>query len=62
MMLEFFAGVVLGTVVTTACAMIDCHRHKVKRRVQLEQEYVKLQECVDGAVVSIERIIEGGTP
>jgi len=61
-MTEFLFGCVTGGITVGVCAFIDCHRHKLKRTITLEKEYEVLQQHVDKAVSSIERIIYGSKP
>jgi hypothetical protein len=56
---EFCLGIAVGGIVTGIVALWECHRHKTKRRVELEQEYAVLQNHVDKCVSSISRIIDG---
>lgn len=51
----FFVG--MGVMLTTQ--LMDRHRCKTKRVVELEKEYVVLQRSVDAAIDSIERIMYG---
>ena len=61
-MLEGMIGFVIGGVVFFCSAKLDCHRHRTKRVVELEKEYVTLQGHVNDAVDSIDRIIHGSKP
>ena len=61
-MAEFLIGFVIGGVLFFCSAKLDCHRHKVKRQVKLEKEYVALNEHVNQASACIERIINGSKP
>ncbi len=57
--MEFLIGMLVGAVIATAACLFDCHRHKVKRRVSLEYEYLKLRGHVEQASAAIEEIING---
>jgi hypothetical protein len=58
-MLEFIIGFVIGGIAFFCAAKLDCHRHTVKRRVVLEQQYVVLQKHAACAVAAMEEIING---
>ena len=56
-MVDFIIGFVVGGVLFFCSAKLDCHRHRVKRRVKLEQERELLRIQVDAASDTIQRII-----
>lgn len=58
-MIEGLIGFVIGGILFWCSAKIDCHRHRTKHRVELEQQYLKLQQHVDAAVGCISNIIDG---
>jgi hypothetical protein len=62
MMLEYIIGFVCGMALGIGIMAVDCYRHKAKRRVDLEKEYVVLNDHVNQASACIERIINGSQP
>jgi uncharacterized membrane-anchored protein YhcB (DUF1043 family) len=61
-MFEYIITFIAGLLVGFLLMSIDCYRHKVKRRVELEKEYVELNKHVSRASACIESIINGSKP
>ncbi len=57
--MEYIIGFFVGMGVMLTTQLIDRKRCKTKRIIGLEKEYIVLQQYVDGAVDTIERIIHG---
>jgi hypothetical protein len=58
-MMGYLIGFVIGGIAFWCAAKLDCHHHRVKRRVVLEQQYVVLQKHATCAVAAMEEIING---
>jgi hypothetical protein len=59
-MTEYIVGAVAGSLCTAVIYEICRYRAQKKRVIAQEKEYAALQQHVDKAVSSIERIIHGG--
>jgi hypothetical protein len=61
-MFEYIIGFMVGVVFMGLAELIHAHNKRIKRTVAQEKEYAVLQQHVDKAVDSIERIIYGSKP